>query len=93
MKPRTLSSLTTRFQSTLPVRGATILLNMILLLMTNFNPRSPCGERLLQHFNWITTHCNFNPRSPCGERLRKFFVYCKFFLYFNPRSPCGERPG
>ena len=34
---------------------------------TNFNPRSPCGER---RRICTTRFCrdNFNPRSPCGER-------------------------
>ena len=39
-----------------------------LIKPSNFNPRSPCGERLLRLWwstPWIT---NFNPRSPCGER-------------------------
>ena len=33
----------------------------------DFNPRSPCGERL---FIWtlISSLFHFNPRSPCGER-------------------------
>ncbi len=33
----------------------------------NFNPRSPCGERLKASRNWQRLS-NFNPRSPCGER-------------------------
>ena len=33
-----------------------------------FNPRSPCGERLLGFLLLITSPKNFNPRSPCGER-------------------------
>ena len=33
----------------------------------DFNPRSPCGERLVPF--WINGLLpNFNPRSPCGER-------------------------
>ena len=39
-----------------------------LIKPSNFNPRSPCGERLLRLWwstPWIT---NFNPRSPCGKR-------------------------
>jgi len=34
----------------------------------NFNPLSPCGERLLLH---VANHTkgDFNPLSPCGERL------------------------
>ena len=36
---------------------------------TDFNPRSPCGER---HGSGTTSHRpgDFNPRSPCGERPR-----------------------
>ena len=32
-----------------------------------FNPRSPCGERLICR-KLLSTAKNFNPRSPCGER-------------------------
>ena len=34
------------FQSTLPVRGATLTKYILALSLINFNPRSPCGERL-----------------------------------------------
>ena len=34
---------------------------------SDFNPRSPCGERLFDSGN-PAARCNFNPRSPCGER-------------------------
>ena len=36
--------------------------------LTDFNPRSPCGERHRpeRHADYIIT--DFNPRSPCGER-------------------------
>ena len=34
---------------------------------SDFNPRSPCGER--QHnYSILSCPTNFNPRSPCGER-------------------------
>ena len=35
---------------------------------------------------------DFNPHSPCGERLR-FSTKTIGRNYFNPHSPCGERPG
>ena len=35
-----------RFQSTLPVRGATAFIRSIHTRLNDFNPRSPCGERL-----------------------------------------------
>ena len=36
--------------------------------MTDFNPRSPCGERPQRHASH-SPRADFNPRSPCGERL------------------------
>ena len=56
-----------RFQSTLPVRGATSPDLSTSLISACFNPRSPCGERLAGFigFNFVV---GFNPRSPCGER-------------------------
>ena len=55
------------FQSTLPVWGATSAFPVLCFPPAYFNPRSPCGERLVP----LTAVCgctNFNPRSPCGER-------------------------
>ena len=56
----------------------------------NFNPRSPCGERLPAHAPkpW---NDNFNPRSPCGERPGALHCVHLRIGHFNPRSPCGER--
>ena len=34
----------------------------------HFNPRSPCGERLLPFPPSFRMPWYFNPRSPCGER-------------------------
>ena len=79
-----------KFQSTLPVRGATLRRNISYENLTNFNPRSPCGERHQLVQIYVGFHQNFNPRSPCGERL----VYRQATTrpnHFNPRSPCGER--
>ena len=57
-----------RFQSMLPVGGATSLSSWLHLRLTNFNSRSPRGERQestqIRYF-----HPYFNPRSPRGERL------------------------
>ena len=56
-----------KFQSTLPIRGATRLADPERHHSANFNPRSPYGERP----PGATTKANarnFNPRSPCGER-------------------------
>ena len=58
---------------------------------TDFNPRSPCGERLCADMRcvvllFISTHA---PRA--GSDSVAFLLYTHF-PYFNPRSPCGERP-
>ena len=37
----------------------------------DFNPRSPCGERLCNVKTDFFVRFNFNPRSPCGERLTR----------------------
>ena len=39
------------FQSTLPMRGATQILILHIALSFNFNPHSPCGERLSINVN------------------------------------------
>ena len=38
----------------------------------DFNPRSPCGERLCRQTVAERDAKNFNPRSPCGERPHQF---------------------
>ena len=57
----------------------------------NFNPRPPCGRRLLGYFSRLTSLL-FQPTSPVRETTRKSgspFWRC---TYFNPRPPCGRRP-
>ena len=58
--------------------------------LSGFNPRSPCGERLVCCFTASHTFISFNPRSPCGER-RRLIPTGRTRQGFNPRSPCGER--
>ena len=57
-----------KFQSTLPVGGATALLSASCRRCCNFNPRSPWGERL-RNSSTTLFYLHFNPRSPWGERL------------------------
>ena len=57
-----------RFQSTLPVGGATPEVYSVSFLATDFNPRSPWGERP-DIIPIYCVGCHFNPRSPWGERL------------------------
>ena len=56
----------------------------------DFNPRSPCGERLQRHALFdsgrgISIHA---PRVGSDPRPRRRAAR---IFYFNPRSPCGER--
>ena len=81
----------TGFQSTLPVWGATVILTPIRLANPYFNPRSPCGERPVQHRfarprRKISIHA---PRVGSDDMLLHAHSGGP---YFNPRSPCGERP-
>ena len=55
------------FQSTLPLRGVTTRSSSQARPAPNFNPHSPCRERLSTH-NTSFFRFYFNPCSPCGER-------------------------
>ena len=79
-----------RFQSTLPLRGAT---------------KHETGDSKTRYISIHAPLAgsdigvclvsgilmNFNPRSPCGERHYPD-AYLSHCSDFNPRSPCGERP-
>ena len=56
-----------QFQSTLPLRGATGDRKAGGLGRSNFNPRSPYGERPAA-IETGRQYIDFNPRSPYGER-------------------------
>ena len=57
-----------RFQSTLPMRGATPPGRRWSGFLRNFNPHSPCGERRDRPIKFERCISYFNPHSPCGER-------------------------
>ena len=79
-----------RFQSTLPVWGATLPPPGAGGIAEHFNPRSPCGERHGRLRCRPPGAGDFNPRSPCGERRHAMGRWVRA-QHFNPRSPCGER--
>ena len=58
------------FQSTLPVGGATYSRRYRGSGKSDFNPRSPWGERPSKPQEEPVINLNFNPRSPWGERQR-----------------------
>ena len=49
-------------------------------MYTDFNPHSPCGERLLP-LPLLPDHQYFNPHSPCGERRRLHRKGADLFLF------------
>ena len=65
--------------------------NIVQTLVTDFYPRSPCGERLAAVRHARPSRAYFYPRSPCGERPCAMVSMHRRSLYFYPRSPCGER--
>ena len=79
------------FQSTRPLRGATLIAHIIRAAKQHFNPRAPCGARRDPFVCRCPPRPHFNPRAPCGARL-----YCSPSVdhthpNFNPRAPCGAR--
>ena len=78
------------FQSTLPLRGATIRTMQHDRLLQHFNPHSPCGERPGRpcvrspalRFQSTLPLRGATQSEHRGLRIRNF----------NPHSPCGERP-
>ena len=81
VKPIAVVLLMFLFQSTLPMRGATVSL-MILSMYIFISIHTPhagsdqTGSRYRSQ--WI---CNFNPHSPCGERPLSVFVASSFLLF------------
>ena len=91
MKPARIPMRLVIFQSTLSLRRATAGPRAILLHTLYFNPRSPCGERLIRLLEAdqgidISIHALL-AESDLGSRQRNGRLG-----NFNPRSPCGERP-
>mgnify|MGYP006911765297 CR=1 FL=1 len=73
------------FQSTPPVRGATKSGSAITLYCYNFNPRPPCGGRLLEQ-PVAPLRADFNPRPPCGGRHGGYHV-CDDALEISIHAP------
>ena len=60
--------LTSLFQSTHPLRGATMVRPQLILPPSYFNPRTPCGVRPARRKRRGQGLYDFNPRTPCGVR-------------------------
>ena len=81
-----------RFQSTLPLRGATRNTRRRRWATPKFQSTLPLRGATPSSARRGRRCSYFNPRSPCGER-RPAHCGLPKSRYFNPRSPCGERPG
>ena len=82
------------FLSTLSLRRATVKFSISGSAISDFYPRSPCGERPTKKKSTRQVN-HFYPRSPCGERQDTPSIRLSRDSktnYFYPRSPCGERP-
>ena len=80
-----------RFQSTLPVRGATRRASCPSQEVRYFNPRSPCGERRGLSCGFFDT-VKISIHAPRAGSDAYIADINKHPYHFNPRSPCGERP-
>ena len=102
-----------KFQSTLPVRGATGSSSAATVSAGVFQSTLPVRGATRQPLKYFDCTTDFNPRSPCGERPsvggvrlrpRKISIHAPRagsdtvtgdttlgVMHFNPRSPCGER--
>ena len=57
-----------RFQSTSHVWRTTNCIGKTKLYIVDFNPRPPCGGRLVIVYFLVKSVLDFNPRPPCGGR-------------------------
>ena len=78
-----------QFQSTRPVRGATVI-GVPIAALGVISIHAPRAGRDSTKRPDSTVTQNFNPRAPCGAR-RAGSTYMHWCVYFNPRAPCGAR--
>ena len=80
----------TAFQSTPPVRGATVFPAAGARASIDFNPHSPCGER--PDPPQQSPRCqSFQSTLPVRGATRLKGGARRSNINFNPHSPCGER--
>ena len=78
------------FQSTRPVRGATLASFAMPLSVLYFNPRAPCGARPVFLLQRLATR-KFQSTRPVRGATRRTELLAAFRRNFNPRAPCGAR--
>ncbi len=80
----------TKFLSTLSLRRATGIIDIVNNIVNNFYPRSPCGERLVDSVK-LTNFVLFLSTLSLRRATRRHCGNNGGPIYFYPRSPCGER--
>ena len=85
-------SITSQFQSTLPVWGGTLPVRFDCGASNRFNPPSPCGEGRGIGIPYAATWLFQSTLPVWGGTFRRFLLLFCFFG-FNPPSPCGEGHG
>ncbi len=86
---RAASKRCSRFQSTLPVGGATVELTAYDQLRYLFQSTLPVGGATLGKFIMPHLLVNFNPRSPWGERLGIRYAISQVVSEFQSTLPVG----
>ena len=78
------------FQSTRPIRGATIIAAIVNGLVSDFNPRAPYGARrgLGDDKLCVSAFQSTRPIRGATRRRKSCSAGC---AYFNPRAPYGAR--
>ena len=80
------------FQSTRPMRGATLNDKTFPVKKVDFNPRAPCGARLF--LLGIQSSCKlFQSTRPMRGATGCAPCRSARARHFNPRAPCGARRG
>ena len=85
-----LTKLTTKFQSTHPLRGATIDIDgtSYTYTISIHAPLAGCDHR---HFYYHTSGLGFQSTHPLRGATRSSHFISAVSLNFNPRTPCGVR--
>ena len=79
------------FLSTFPLRGTSQLLRNSELLQSHFYPRSPCGERRGDGYEYNGFSIIISIHVPLAGNVEPVITNSTVKIHFYPRSPCGER--
>ncbi len=75
-----------------PLAGSDMPLFFLPLVVSYFNPHSPCGERRSSGSLGFGYRSKFQSTLPLRGATARRTRWCSRNRNFNPHSPCGERP-